>query len=242
MTGTKSALIVGGSTGVGLGVAEALSESGYRVHILSRSQPQASNHAFIWHQCDLLDSAKTQSTLEALCDNSLSFACFSAAYYGPKRKDFLETSWDFWREQSTIMIDGLWLTLAAALPFLLKNNGTFLGISSEVALNYGPGRASYTACKSAASGLLNSVAAEVSVQQTLITQLLPAGMVDSPGIRARRPLDFEYSSYMTTDDFKPFIRDLINDRDTELHGKTVMVSKNGSWSYIHSDHQPSSQS
>lgn len=241
MRDKKSALVVGGSTGVGFGVAEMLSELGYRVHILSRSKPKTDNHLFIWHQCDLRDITKTQETLELLCDDSLSFSCFSATYYGPKRCDFLETSWDFWREQSTIMIDGLWLTLFTTLPFLLKNSGIFLGISSEVALNYGPGRASYATCKSAAMGLLNSVAAETCAQQTLITQVLPEGMVDSPGIRARRGPDHEYSSYMTANDFKPFVRDLILDRDIQLHGETVMVSKSGIWARVQSEYRPPSK-
>ena len=242
MKNTKSALVVGGSTGIGLGVAQTLIELGYKVHIISRSEPKMINNSFIWHMCDLRDPERAKYTLESICNDEFSFACFSAAYYGPKRCSFLETDWNFWREQSTIMIDGLWLTLASVLPFLLMNKGIFLGISSEVAINYGPGRASYSACKAAALGLINSVSAEISPHQVLITQALPEGMVDSPGIRARRATDFDYSSYMTPDDFKPFLRALVMNRDSTFHGKTLMISKSGTWSLIHSNHLPPSQS
>ncbi|MDE1488809.1 SDR family oxidoreductase [Xenorhabdus bovienii] len=242
MNNKKSALVVGGSTGVGRGVAEQLYELGYSVHIISRSEPKSDSYNFNWHQCDLRDIEGSQNILKEVCNNTFSFACFSAAFYGPKRCNFLEINWKLWREQSAIMIDGLWLTLSSILPYLIKNNGIFLGISSEVAFNFGPNRAGYTACKSAALGLLGSISAETPVQNTLITQALPEGMVDSPGIRARRDKNFDYSLYMQPDDFKHFIKELVTKRNPKLHGNTVMVKKNGDWSLVNSGLFPPSQS
>ncbi|WP_237387567.1 SDR family NAD(P)-dependent oxidoreductase [Xenorhabdus sp. Sc-CR9] len=243
MNNKKSALVVGGSTGIGYGIAEQLYELGYSVHIISRNEPEKSNyHNFHWHQCDLKNIEDSQNTFKEICDDSFYFSCFSAAFYGPKRCNFLETDWGLWDKQSTIMINGLWLTLYSTLPFLIKNKGIFLGISSEVVLNFGPGRAGYTACKSAAYGLLGSVSAEIPAEDTLITQVLPEGMVDSPGIRARRDKDFDYSSYMQPDNFKPFIKELVIQRNPKLHGKTVMVSKNSEWSLVNSEFFPPSQS
>ncbi|WP_434526848.1 SDR family oxidoreductase [Photorhabdus asymbiotica] len=243
MTNIKSALVIGGSTGIGRGVAEALSELGFIVHIISRSEPKDSNNFnFQWHFCNLNDTNSYRNTIEKIVADGLYFACFSAAFYGPTRCNFTETNWEIWNEQSTIMIDGLWITLYSVLPYLLKTKGIFLSISSEVSLNFGPGRAGYTACKAAALGLLGSIAAEITPDEILISQALPEGMVDSPGIRARRPQDFDYSAYMQPSDFKEFVKYLVTTKDHDLHGKTVMVSKMGCWDLVKTNNLPPSQS
>ncbi|AUG99046.1 NAD(P)-dependent oxidoreductase [Prodigiosinella confusarubida] len=239
----KCALVVGGSTGVGHGVAEALSEQGYEVHILSRSEPVGhEQYHFQWHPCDLKNTVESKKILADIAVNDMDFVCFSAAFYGIRRCGFMATEWPLWQEQSAIMIDGLWLTLSAFLPGLIRRRGIFLGISSEVAFNAGPGRAGYTACKAAAMGLLGSIAAEIPAEQVIIAQALPEGMVDSPGIRSRRPADFDYSGYMQPEDFKAFICSLVIQRNADLHGQTVMVKRHGNWCLVDDRHSPPSQS
>jgi NAD(P)-dependent dehydrogenase (short-subunit alcohol dehydrogenase family) len=97
------------------------------------------------------------------------------------------------------------------------------------------------ATKAAAASLVESVAQEEDADEIRFVQVLPAGMVDTPGIRARRPADFDYSDYMTPADFKPFAGNLVESRAKDMAGDVFVVAKGGSWHSLH-DGVPVSQS
>jgi NAD(P)-dependent dehydrogenase (short-subunit alcohol dehydrogenase family) len=154
--------------------------------------------------------------------------CFSAVYYGEKRANLSDVSEEEWRRQVEVNVTGLWLTLRALLPSLREAGpGLFVGVSSEVAFNAGPGRSGYAASKAAAKGLLDSVAQEEDAVR--VVQVLPAGMVDTPGIRRRRPKDFDYSSYMRPSSFARVATKLAATAGKDHHGDSLVVDGNGDW-------------
>lgn len=225
------AIVVGGSTGIGRGIADAWAAAGAEVIVCSRSRPAGPGcEALRWEALDLTRPQQARSRLHHLADGPLNAVCFASVHYGARRAPFSDVSEQEWLDQLAVNTTGLWLTLAAALPSLrAAAPGLFLGISSEVAFNAGPGRAGYAATKAASKTLLDSVAQEEDSSRVRIVQLLPAGMVDSPGIRSRRPADFDYTSYMKPSDFGAVARELAVTAGEKYHGDSLVVGGDGQW-------------
>ncbi|GGU32482.1 SDR family NAD(P)-dependent oxidoreductase [Streptomyces violascens] len=233
----RRALVVGGSTGIGRGVADAWAQAGLDVTVLSRSAPAGAGAGLLrWVATDLTDTAQITENLARATGTPLHAVCYSAVHYGDRRTLFRDCSEAEWRRQVEVNLHGLWLTLSRTLPVLRRpgDPGVFLGISSEVVYNAGPGRSGYAASKAAASALLDSIAQEESAEApdaeaVRITQALPAGMVDTPGIRRRRPDGFDYSAYMTPASFAPLARELAATSGAGLHGAQLVVDGDGIW-------------
>lgn len=239
----RRALVVGGSTGIGRGIADAWAAAGADVVVCSRSRPEGPGAERLqWERLDLTDADPSRRTLARLGAGRVDAVCFAAVQYGTKRAPFGDTDEAEWRRQLDVNTTGLWLTLAATLPALrAARPGLFLGVSSEVAFNAGPGRSGYAASKAAAKALLDSVAQEEDGTQVRVVQVLPAGMVDSPGIRRRRPADFDYSSYMRPSAFAAVATELAVTAGEKYHGESLVVDGDGRWWSAH-DSAPASQS
>jgi NAD(P)-dependent dehydrogenase (short-subunit alcohol dehydrogenase family) len=230
----KRALVVGGSTGIGRGIADAWAAAGADVLVGSRGEPSGAGAGRLsWLRMDLTETDLSRRQLASAAAEPFHFVCYSAVHYGERRALFADVAEAEWRRQIEINLNGLWLTLSATLGGLRDvRPGLFLGVSSEVVFNAGPGRSGYAATKAAASCLLNSVAQEENPDQVRIVQVLPAGMVDSPGIRQRRPADFDYSSYMRGSDFADVATELAIRAGGEYHGDSLVVGRGGGWSSI----------
>jgi NAD(P)-dependent dehydrogenase (short-subunit alcohol dehydrogenase family) len=240
----RRTIVVGGSTGIGRGVADAWAAAGAEVVVCSRSEPTGPGAELLsWERVDLTETGLARERLTALGAGRVDAVCFSSIYYGERRALFGDVAEREWRAQLEINVTGLWLTLAATLPALrAAAPGLFVGVSSEVVFNAGPGRSGYTASKAAAKALLDSVAREEQdTQRVRVVQILPAGMVDSPGIRRRRPPDFDYSDYMVPADFARVARELAVTAGEKYHGDSLVVDGAGDWRSAY-DELPVSQS
>ncbi|MGV9269571.1 SDR family NAD(P)-dependent oxidoreductase [Kitasatospora sp. NPDC003701] len=244
----RRALVVGGSTGIGRGVADAWAAAGLDVTVLSRSAPAgAGADRLRWAATDLTDAGRVTENLALAAAEPLHAVCYSAVHYGDRRALFRDCTEAEWRRQIDVNLHGLWLTLSRTIPALRRPDapGVFLGVSSEVVYNAGPGRSGYAASKAAASALLDSVAQEEAeapgAEALRIVQALPAGMVDTPGIRRRRPEGFDYSAYMTPGSFAPLARELAATAGAGLHGAHLVVDGAGAWFPV-SERTPVSQS
>lgn len=237
----RKALVVGGSTGIGRAIAEAWSQAGMEVTVLSRSQP-AKQGNLRWMAVDLTDDTLAHAALVEASKDPLHAVCFAAVHYGDRRSFFSETLVSEWRQQLEVNLNGLWLTLNATLPALRQTRpGLFLNVSSEVVYNGGPGRSGYAATKAACASLIHSVSQEENAEEVQLVSVLPAGMVDSAGIRRRRPADFDYSSYMRPESFASIAVELVSGRGRIRNGDSLIVHADGSWQSI-KDNQPESQS
>jgi NAD(P)-dependent dehydrogenase (short-subunit alcohol dehydrogenase family) len=220
-------IVLGGSMGIGFAIADAWAAAGAEVVVCSRSQPAHAPHLG-WERIDLTEADHARERLAALGAGRVSAVCFSAVYYGEKRAHLSDVSEEEWRRQLEVNVTGLWLTLRALLQSLREAGpGLFVGVSSEVAFNAGPGRSGYAASKAAAKSLLDSVAQEEDAVR--VVQVLPAGMVDTPGIRRRRPEGFDYSSYMKPCCFARVATNLAATAGKDHHGDSLVVDGNGDW-------------
>ena len=216
---------------------------GFETHVFSRSRPTGpSADRLHWHQLDFRDLADAQSVLAAALPSRIDLACYSSIYFTLRRENFIDVKQSDWLDQFDINVHGLFLTLRATLPALRRAApGLFLHVSSEVVYNAGPGRAGYTATKAAASALIDSVAQEIDPAEVNFVQTLPVGMVDSPGIRARRPASFDYSDYMVPADFAPLAAHLAATRGEGHASEALVVHEDRTWTSI-ADGVPVSQS
>ncbi|WLI10859.1 MULTISPECIES: SDR family NAD(P)-dependent oxidoreductase [Pseudomonas] len=230
---SNTVFVMGGSTGIGRGIAQALLGAGLQVVVFSRSSPtdQPGLEGVIWRPIDLTDPGESRQRLDAAVQefgSTLDAVFYSAVYYGPKRAPLLQVSEQEWRDQLNVNLHGLWLTLAATLPALrLRTPALFVGVSSEVVYNAGPNRSGYAATKAAAASLLDSLAQEEGPEGVRVVQVLPEKMVDTAGIRQRRPATFDYSDYMTPQTFQSITLNLYNSRGEGFHGDSLVVGHNG---------------
>jgi hypothetical protein len=74
-----------------------------------------------------------------------------------------------------------------------------------------------------------------------VVQVLPAGMVDSAGIRRRRPANLDYSSYMKPSSFGRLVSELAVTVGEGCHGDSLVVDGDGDWWSVY-DRLPVSQS
>ncbi|TDD48042.1 SDR family oxidoreductase [Kribbella antibiotica] len=229
-----TAVVVGGSTGIGRGVADAWADHGLETHVFNRSKPVGPGaERLIWHELDFRDPEQAKEILSSEWPAEASSVCYSAIYFTAGRAPFVDADEKDWLDQFAINVHGLAWTLKAALPSLRKAApGLFLHISSEVVYNAGPNRSGYAATKAAASSLIQSVSQEVGVDEVSFVQALPAGMVDSPGIRARRPADFDYSGYMQPDTFGPLAVELARTSGAPYAGEALVVHEDATWSTV----------
>ncbi|MCS3780014.1 SDR family NAD(P)-dependent oxidoreductase [Tsukamurella ocularis] len=243
MSEQQTAVVVGGSTGIGRGIADSWAASGFETHVFSRSRPTGDGSELLqWHRLDFRDLVAAQAVLAAELPDRIDVACYSSIYFTLRRENFVDVVQTDWLDQFDINVHGLFLTLRATLPALRRAApGLFLHVSSEVVYNAGPGRAGYTATKAAASALIDSVAEEIDPAEVNFVQTLPVGMVDSPGIRARRPADFDYSDYMIPADFGPLAAHLAATRGRDHASDVLVVHEDRTWASV-TDGVPVSQS
>ncbi|MGJ5756531.1 NAD(P)-dependent dehydrogenase (short-subunit alcohol dehydrogenase family) [Streptomyces puniciscabiei] len=230
-----TAVVIGGSTGIGRGVADAWAAQGIETHVFSRTRPTGAGADLLaWHRLDLRDGDRAQASLRSGTPPRVDLVCYSAVYFTSRREPFTEVRESDWLDQFAVNVHGLAWTLKATLPALrAARPGLFLHISSEVVYNAGPHRSGYAATKAAADSLIRSVTQETDPAEVTFVQALPAGMVDTPGIRARRPADFDYGAYMTPGHFAPLAAELARTRGVPYAGEALVVREDRSWTPVH---------
>ncbi len=226
-------LVIGGSCGIGRGIADSLAEEKAQVIVMSRNPPSyklPQSARLLWRPLDLTKIETSRSQISNMLSefDKLDAVFYSAIFYGEKRQPFLEINENEWQQQLYVNLYGLWLCLSLTLPVLEKSSPSlFVHISSEVVYNFGPFRSGYAATKAGASNLIYSVAQENPNGKVNIMELLPEKMVDTPGIRKRRPTDFNYSNYMTPNNFHQATLELMLTRGKGRHGQSFVVGSQG---------------
>src|SRR4051794_29255838 len=117
------ALITGGSSGIGLGMARALLDAGAGVPIWGRSaernrrageQLGAGDLVRAW-ECDVGDEAQVGAAFAAVVDHFGTVdSCFANAAVGGAAVPFVELGLEEWRDVLRTNLDGAFLTTRAA--------------------------------------------------------------------------------------------------------------------------------
>lgn len=182
----KRALITGGGTGIGLGIAQALTAAGAEVAITGRREDKlreaAAGAPWLTHVVDVADR-KSVAALFAWADESFGpidiLVC--SAGMNIKNRMLCEMRPEQWDEVMAVNATGVYNCLYYALPQMReRNDGLVFIISSVAGKRAAPlGGVAYNASKFAATGLGISAWSEESPHGIRITNIYP-GEVDTP--------------------------------------------------------------
>jgi len=189
----KAALITGGNSGIGLGMAEALAQAGASVCIWGTNEEK--NAAAVARlkrhggraaalRCDVSDEAAVErawaDTLEAMGRVD---ACFANAgvsgRWGPGT--FAQMTTAEWRRVMAVNLDGAFFTLRAAARHMTgrEGGGSLIVTASLAALEGAPRNEHYAATKGALLSMMRSLAVGLARHQIRANGIVP-GWIDTP--------------------------------------------------------------
>jgi len=184
----KTALVTGGTRGIGLAIVRALRRGGARVVAITKSQEQIA----IFHKEfaeDPLASAeladvRDRKSLEAVRDKLTQLDILIPNAGVNTRTKALELADEPLREMLDTNFYGVFLTCQTFGPLLLKKPGGRVVVTSSMGAIHGLDlRAVYTATKAGVSGLVRSLAIEWGPMGATVNAVGP-GIIETPLTRA----------------------------------------------------------
>jgi NAD(P)-dependent dehydrogenase (short-subunit alcohol dehydrogenase family) len=182
----KTALITGGSKGIGYGIAEALLEKGINVAITSRSQESADKAAeslsknakgeVLGLQADVRSFENQQTCVNAVLDKwgklDIVIANAGLGHFAP----IDEMEIDKWNEVIDTNLTGVFYTIKSSVEALKKNGGYFFTISSLAGTNFFPAGSAYNASKFGLTGFTQSVMLDLRQHGINVSTIMPGSV------------------------------------------------------------------
>jgi NAD(P)-dependent dehydrogenase (short-subunit alcohol dehydrogenase family) len=189
----KVALITGGNSGIGLGMAEALATAGAGVCVWGTdpAKNRAAERSLGRHggpalalACDVSDErAVEQAFSTTLATFGRVDACFVNAGVGGRRevRSFVEMSTEEWRRVLSVNLDGAFYTLRAAARHMTErgDGGSLVVTSSLAAVSGQPRGEHYAASKGGLVAMMKALAVELARHGVRANAILP-GWIDTP--------------------------------------------------------------
>jgi NAD(P)-dependent dehydrogenase (short-subunit alcohol dehydrogenase family) len=185
----KVAVVTGGSSGIGLGMARALADAGAHVSVWARST-QANDQAVndlarrgvrAASSCvvDVTDEDQVVAAVAAVVEEFGRIdACFAnAAGLGARSSSFIESTTDEWRSTIALVLDSVYFTLREVAKVLVaQGEGGSLVATSSISAYYGSARGShaYAAGKAAVMTLMRGLAVELARHDIRANTIVPA--------------------------------------------------------------------
>lgn len=184
----KTAIVTGGTKGIGLGAARRLAQGGANVVICgagrngeaAAEQLRAEGLQVVAKQTDVRSGAEVRELVRFAAERfgRLDILVNSAGVqrYG----DVVETSEEVWDEVLDINVKGMYLTSKYAIPEMRRQGkGAIVHVSSVQAFASQKGVAAYTASKGAINALTRAMALDHAAEGIRVNVVCPAS-VDTP--------------------------------------------------------------
>lgn len=181
----QHALVTGGGTGIGLGIATALADGGAEVTItgrdLSRLEAQAAAHSRLHPlQMDVGDETSVREGISVAAQArgpiTICVANAGIAEPAPFRRETL----DHWRSIMATNLDGVFLTFQSAMATLAPDQpARMIAISSIAGLRGLKNAIAYTASKHGVIGMIRGLSEEYMGGPVTFNAICP-GYVDTP--------------------------------------------------------------
>lgn len=187
----RVALVTGGNSGIGLGMATALAQAGANIAVwgtneeknekaaaeLSAIGPKAA--AF---RCDVGDETQVDAAFAATLDTfGRVDSCFANAGIGGGAPSFHQFTLDSWRRVTRVNLDGVFLTFRAAIKHMLERGegGSLVVTSSESALEGAARNQAYASSKGGVIAMVRGLAVEYARNDIRANTIVP-GWIDTP--------------------------------------------------------------
>ncbi|UFH56865.1 SDR family oxidoreductase [Spirosoma sp. KNUC1025] len=182
----KTALITGGSKGIGYGIAEVLINDGIRVAITSRSSIAAELAAKKLNEikpgyalgvaADVRNLASQQKAVDAILSQwgQLDYVIANAGvgHFAPIQ----ELTAEQWNETIDINLTGVFFTAKATLDALKKSEGYFITIASLAGTNFFEKGAAYNASKFGLVGFTQAIMLDLRSEGIKVTTIMPGSV------------------------------------------------------------------
>lgn len=179
-----TALVTGGSSGIGMAIARSLHAAGHRVGLVARDADRLADAArtigedTAWEAADVSDAGEVKKAVDGLAAELRGFdVAVPAAGYGTyfttdSGYDEAVAAWD---HEVNTNLRGAFCTIQAAAPHLRRPGGRIILISSIAAYTGGsrPGAAAYAAAKAGLLGLTRGLAREFTSQDVTVNAIVP---------------------------------------------------------------------
>ena len=185
------ALITGGNSGIGLGMATGLANAGADIAIwgtnpakneTATAQLEATGVRVHSEICDVADEAAQErsfaATLDALGQVDSVFANAGTSGWVPSITDL---SLEEWRRLMAVNLDGAFVTMRTGARYLVERGegGSIVAVSSTSAIHGAQNQPHYGAAKTALLGLVRAAAVGLARHRIRVNALLP-GWSDTP--------------------------------------------------------------
>ena len=182
----KTALITGGSKGIGYGIAQAMLEQGMKVAITSRTQAGADeavaalqsvgNGEVIGFASDVRSLESQQSVADALVSRwggiDVVIANAGLGHFGSVE----EITAEQWVETIGVNLTGAFYTLKSTIPALKKSSGYYITISSLAGTNFFAGGSAYNASKFGLTGFTQAAMLDLRQYGIKMTTIMPGSV------------------------------------------------------------------
>lgn len=231
----KTALITGGSKGIGYGIAESLLREGMNVAITSRSAEaaeaavsrlaQADTGKVIGITADVRDlgaqQAAVAATLNAFGSLDVLVANAGLGHFAPVTSLTLEQ----WHETIDTNLTGVFYSLKAALDALVQSQGYFISIASLAGTNFFAAGSAYNASKFGLVGFTQAVMLDLREQGVKCSTIMPGSVATHFNNHTPNPAD---SWKIQPEDIGQMVADLLKMNPRTLPSKIeVRPSKPG---------------
>lgn len=195
----KTALITGGSRGIGYGIAESLLTEGMNVAITSRSTEaadaavarfaQTGTGKVIGITADVRDfgaqQAAVATTLNAFGNLDVLVANAGLGHFAPVTSLTPEQ----WHETIDTNLTGVFYSLKAALDALVQSKGYFISIASLAGTNFFAAGSAYNASKFGLVGFTQAVMLDLREQGVKCTTIMPGSVATHFNNHTPNPAD-----------------------------------------------------
>lgn len=182
----KTALITGGSKGIGYGIAEVLIKEGIRVAITSRSQKNADQAAAklnairegfaLGLESDVRNLASQEKSVQTVLDQWGRLDYFIAnagvGHFAPIQ----ELTAEQWQETIDINLTGVFFSAKAAISPLSESKGYFITIASLAGTNFFPNGTAYNASKFGLVGFTQAMMMDVRNAGIKVSTIMPGSV------------------------------------------------------------------
>ncbi len=186
--GNKTAIITGGTKGIGYGIAKALLDEGINVVITGRKKEDATEAAgklnaqgndrakAIGLQADVRDYKSQESAVQEAVKEfgnlDIVIANAGIGHFAPIEALSLEQ----WQETIDTNLTGPFYSLKAGFDQLKKNKGYFISISSLAGTNFFKGGAAYNASKFGVTGFTQAAMLDLRNYGIKVSTIMPGSV------------------------------------------------------------------